>query len=336
MSAIPRIVMTCTPLRLSFAGGGTDFEAFYAQEDGAVLSTTIDKFVYVTVKRHGELFQENYRLNYYDTEHAQTLGEIRNDIARECLRLLPVEPPIFISTVSDLPSSSGLGSSGAFAVGLLHALHALRGDRVSLAQLAEEACYVEIDALQRPIGKQDQYAAAFGGLNHMTFRGDGRVVIEPQRLNVDNVSRIFENIMLFWTRTTRASHEILADQRAATPAKMANLRAMKGHCDELRVALGRNGVFDPALFGQILDATWRAKKDITSSISNTSIDDWYERALEAGAAGGKISGAGGGGFLLLVVPGERQADVRRALAELMEVRVNYEATGTRLLIPMGH
>ena len=174
--------MTRTPLRVSFAGGGTDLAAFYEREHGAVLSTAIDKYIYVTVKRHGDVFNERIRLNYYKSEQVQTIEEIENNIARECLRFLEIQPPIYISTVGDLPVASGLGGSSSFAVGLLNALHAYRGERVSAGQLAEEASYIEIDILKEPIGKQDQYAAAFGGLNFFCFKPGGSVTVEPHRL----------------------------------------------------------------------------------------------------------------------------------------------------------
>lgn len=336
MPNFPRIVMVCTPLRLSFVGGGTDLPDFYRREGGSVFSTAIDKFVYVTVKRHGKLFDENYRLNYFNSEHAQSLSEIQNDIVRECLRFVPVDPPLYISTVADIPSSSGLGSSSAFAVGLLHALHVMRRDRISSAQLAEEACHIEIDVLGHPIGKQDQYAAALGGLNHINFNADGRVTVEPQRLSAEKVGRLFDHIMLFWTRMPRSANTILAEQRLAMPAKLENLRAMKDHCEQLREHLNRDGDVDAAKVGRILDATWNLKRDITGAISNHSIDGWYRKALDAGACGGKIVGAGGGGFLMLIVPPERQKRVAEALSELVQIDVDYEATGTRILIPLGH
>ena len=336
MPHTPRIVVVCTPLRLSFVGGGTDLPDFYRREGGSVFSTAIDKFVYVTVKRHGKLFDENYRLNYFNSEHAHTLSEIQNDIVRECLRFVPVDPPLYISTVADIPSSSGLGSSSAFAVGLLHALHVMRGDRTSLAQLAEEACHIEIEVLGHPIGKQDQYAAALGGLNNIYFGQDDRVTVEPQRIPTEKVRRLFDHIMLFWTRMPRSANNVLADQRQAIPTKLENLRAMKGHCEELREHLNRDGDIDAAKIGRILDTTWTLKRDITNSISNHSIDGWYKKALDAGACGGKIVGAGGGGFLMLIVPPERKKQVAEALSELVVVDVGYEATGTRVLIPLGH
>ena len=336
MTTFPRIVTTCAPLRLSFAGGGTDMPSYYSQEGGCVLSTTIDKFVYVTVKSHGELFGEQYRLNYYDSEHTQAIDDIQNDIIRECLRLVSVSSPLYISTVADLPSSSGLGSSGAFAVSLLHALHTKRGDRVSVAQLAEEACHIEMNVLKHPIGKQDQYAAAFGGLNQIVFQKNGDVTIEPQRYRANVVQSLFDHIMLFWTNMPRNAAEILSYQKEQIPQKMENLGVMKGHCDDLKSQLSSDGQFNGKEIGGILDKTWQQKRAITSKISTAQIDAWYDKACAAGASGGKISGAGGGGFLVLIVEPEKQNVVREALSDLPLIPIQYEPSGSRVLIPLGH
>ncbi len=332
----PRIVTTCAPLRLSFAGGGTDLPEFYSLEGGSVLSTTIDKFVYVTVKSHGSLFGEQFRLNYYDSEHAYTLNDIKNDIIRECIRLVPVDAPLYISTVADIPSSSGLGSSSALAIALLYALHIKRGDRISLAQLAEEACHIEMNVLEHPIGKQDQYAAAFGGLNLFKFKPNGQVSIEPQRLSPEKISRLFNHIMLFWTSQTRSASKILGEQRNSLPGKMSNLRKMKSHSEKLKYMLTENTNFDPVAIGGILDETWQQKRDLTSAISNDKIDKWYQRARDAGATGGKINGAGGGGFLSLIVPPEKQKNVSEALHDMPQIKIEFESIGTRVLMPQGH
>ncbi|HJO05223.1 MAG TPA: GHMP kinase, partial [Acidobacteriota bacterium] len=214
MVTLPRAVTTITPQRLSFAGGGTDLPDFYQRHGGAVVSAAIDKYIYVTVKRHSPLFEEVYRLSYSTTEHVNSLDAIENDIARECLRLVEVEPPLFIATASDLPASSGLGSSSSFAVGLLYALHTMRGEDVAAGQLAEEACHVEIDVLRRPIGKQDQYAAAFGGLNYIGFQRDGRVHLDSVWLRGNGTSELFRQIMLFWTGVQRDAGDVLHEQRS--------------------------------------------------------------------------------------------------------------------------
>lgn len=330
-TARPGLVVTRTPLRVSFAGGGTDLPDFYERDYGAVLSTTIDQYLYVTVKRHGELFGEGFRLNYSQTEHAATLDEVKNNIARECLRLLAIEPPVYISTVADLPEFSGLGSSSSFAVGLLNALHAYRGERVSAGQLAEEASHVEIDMLKRPIGKQDHYAAAFGGLNYFRFMADGRVAVEPQQHAPESLHRLFDHLSMFWTGIRRDATTVLTEQQLNTEEKRDILERMRDYARELQLLM-RNG-FDPLEFGRVLDRTWQLKRQVASTISNEQIDVWYERAKSAGAVGGKICGAGGGGFLLLVTPQERRGVVQQALRDMTEIAIRYEAQGSRVLLP---
>jgi D-glycero-alpha-D-manno-heptose-7-phosphate kinase len=326
------LVITRTPLRVAFAGGGTDLSDFYEQDYGAVHSTAIDKYVYVTVKRHGEVFNEPIRITYSKTEQVTRIDEIENDIARECLRLLQIEPPIYINTVGDLTASTGLGGSSSFAVGLLNALHAYRGERVSAGQLAEEASYIEIDVLKQPIGKQDQYAAAFGGLNFFCFKPGGTVTVEPQRVRDGVLRELFRHMMMFWTGHQRDTCRVLAEQKAKTGEKMASLLAMRDHAHELRALIG-NGHFDPLECGDVIDRSWRLKRQLASAITTGQIDEWYARAMDAGAAGGKICGAGGGGFLLFIVPPDRRACVRRALGELMEVPIGYEAHGSQVLLP---
>jgi D-glycero-alpha-D-manno-heptose-7-phosphate kinase len=322
------------PLRVSLAGGGTDIAPYFTQHGGAVVSSTIDQYVYVTVKRHSPLFMENYRLSYSKTEHVDRLDDIENDIARECLRLVHVHPPLFIATAADLPALSGLGSSSSFAVGLLYALHAIKGENVSAGQLAEEACHVEIEVLKRPIGKQDQYAAAFGGLNYISFRRDGRVRLDPLWLPNDAISALFKASMLFWTAQQRDAGRVLAEQVSRMPqadAEYTKLREMADGCRDQLLS----GVQDLAPLGKLLDAGWRIKRGFASGISTDGIDEQYQRALSAGALGGKILGAGGGGFLYLLVPPEKQNDVRSALADMVDVAINYDPRGARILSVVG-
>jgi D-glycero-alpha-D-manno-heptose-7-phosphate kinase len=326
----PTLVMTRTPLRVSFAGGGTDLPDFYKLSSGAVFSTTINKYIYVTLKRHGELFGEQYRLNYSDTEHSQTLDEVKNEIARECFRLIPVEPPLYLSTVGDLPACSGLGSSSSFAVGLLNALHTFRNERVSPSQLAEEASYIEMEVLHRPIGKQDHYAAAFGGCNFFGFLSDGNVSLEPTRLANGCLHRLFDHLLLFWTGLTRDASSVLTEQKSNTASNMDVLQAMRKQARDLRLIFQQS--FDPIRFAEILDAGWQMKRQLASKISNSQIDSWYERAREAGALAGKICGAGGGGFLLFVVHPKCKSSVRAALAELTEVPVDSESHGSCVIL----
>jgi D-glycero-alpha-D-manno-heptose-7-phosphate kinase len=328
----PGVIVTRTPLRVSFAGGGTDLASFYSREYGAVFSTAINKYVYVTVKRHSELFFEPVRINYSQTEMVQSIDGIQNDIARECLRFMGIEPPIYVSTVADVPASTGLGGSSSFAVGLLHALHAYRGDRVSPGQLAEEATHIEVDVLKQPIGKQDQYAAAFGGLNLFCFLPNGGVTVEPQRLSKERLDLLFEHIVMFWTGMVHDAKAVLAEQNRNTPDKFESLKTMRRHAEAL-AKLVAHGTVELGEVGRILDATWRLKRDLASGITMPSIDGWYELALQAGARGGKLCGAGGGGFLLLLAEPERQNEIRSALSNLLELRVRPEVHGSRVLLP---
>lgn len=325
------LIVTRTPLRISFAGGGTDLAAFYEQHSGAVVSTTIGKYVYVTLKRHDSLFEAPIRLNYSETEQVETVSEIRNDIARACFEFLSIEPPIYMSTVADLPAASGLGSSSAFCVGLLHALHAWRGERPSAGQLAEEAAHIEIEALGRPIGKQDHYAAAYGGFNYFKFLPTGGVAVEPQRFDSGGLDRLFRSTMLFFTGLTRDAGRVLAEQQRNTPARIAELAELRDQAGRMQAMLC-NG-FQAGDLGRYLDGGWHLKRNLASAISNPKIDGWYRRAMEAGAEGGKLCGAGGGGFLLFAVRPEMRERVRAALGELREVPMKYEPGGSRLLMP---
>jgi D-glycero-alpha-D-manno-heptose-7-phosphate kinase len=327
----PRFVLSRTPLRVSFAGGGTDLADFYESGYGAVVSTAINHYIYVTVKRHGEIFNEPIRLNYSKSEQVKTIDEIENNIARECLRFLGIDPPIYISTVGDLPASTGLGGSSSFAVGLLNALHAYRGERVSAGQLAEEACQIEIEILKEPIGKQDQYAAAFGGLNVFCFKPGGDVTVEPVRLPNGKLAALFKQILMFWTGHQRDASTVLTEQKRKTTSKMEPLLKMREQAQKFQ-KLVSNGHYDFEGVGKLLDEGWQLKRQLASAISTHQIDFWYERARAAGALGGKLCGAGGGGFLLFFVTPERQEGVRLALPDLREVPVRAEVHGSQILL----
>lgn len=327
-----KMVVTRTPLRVSFAGGGTDLPDFYEFDEGAVLSAAVDKYVYVTVKRHSELFNEPIRLNYSRTEQVSSIDEIENNIARECLKFLDIEPPIFISTVADMPASTGMGGSSAFAVGLLNALHAFRGERVTAGQLAEEACYIEMEVLKEPIGKQDQYAAAFGGLNLLRFGRGGRVMVEPQHVVNGSVPKLFSNIMMFWTGHQRAAASVLSEQKSRTPSNMGVLMQMRAQAYELRKLFCSHEI-DIERLGRTLHEGWELKRQLGSKISSVDLDRYYARAMDAGAEGGRLCGAGGGGFLMFLVKPEMQTRVRQALANLTYLPLGYEVHGSRVLYP---
>lgn len=329
-----RLIVTRTPLRVSFFGGGTDLPAFYEREGGAVLSAAIQRYVYVTVKRHSELFLEPIRINYSKSEEVDTIDEIANNIARECLRLLAIEPPIYISTVADVPASTGLGGSSAFAVGLLHALHAYRGEQVSAGQLAEEASHIEMEVLGEPIGKQDQYAAAYGGLNLFRFKGGGGVTVEHLRMSHQDQRELFRCLLMFWTGHQRDASQILIEVQRNAGDKLEYLRKIRDQALEVYGRL-HAGPFDLRALGRELESGWQWKRELASTISNQEIDRWYETARRAGAEGGKLCGAGGGGFLLFMAPPEKHAAIREALSELQPMAVSPEPRGSQLLPAFG-
>ena len=332
LSSNSRMIVTRTPLRVSFVGGGTDLPAFYEREGGAVLSTAIKRYVYVTVKRHSELFFEPIRVNYSKSEQVERIGELQNNIARECLRFLEIEPPIYISTVGDVPASTGLGGSSSFAVGLLNALHAYRGERVSAGQLAEEASHIEMEVLGEPIGKQDQYAAAYGGLNLLCFKPGGGVTVEHQRVRNGHLRQLFDSMLMFWTGHQRDASHVLTEQQQNTPAKLEHLRKMRDQARDLHAMIG-NGSIGAEGFGRVLHEGWRMKRELASSISTSQIDRWYEAAMAAGADGGKLCGAGGGGFLLFIASPEHHGAIRVALSELTEMTVEHESHGSQIVMP---
>lgn len=328
---LPRTVTTITPQRISFVGGGTDLPSFYKDCDGGVISSAIDQYVYVTVKRHSPLFQEAYRLSYSKTEHAHKLDDIENSIARECMRLVHVEPPLYIATAADLPASSGLGSSSSFAVGLLHALHLLKGERVSPGQLAEEACEVEINILGNPIGKQDQYAAAFGGLNHIIFKKNGRVEIDHLVLEDNLIDKIFENSLLVWSGIQRDASSILSRQNKSLGKQLAGYRSLiedNRDCKEMLLHPPKDFLNQ---FGELLEKTWQTKKSLEESISLAEIDEIHSQIKSLGGYGGKLSGAGGGGFFYEIVPKERQSAILNFFGQTKALKVSYEPSGSRLL-----
>lgn len=331
LDKFPRFVTTITPQRISFAGGGTDFPDFYLRHGGAVVSATINQFAYVTVKRHSNLFQEQYRLSYSKTEHVDDIDLIENDIARECLRFLNVEPPLFISTTSDLPLSSGLGSSSSFAVGLLLALHTLRGETVTAGQLAEEACHIEINVLGKPIGKQDQYAVAFGGLNYYEFRQDGRVRVESLWNSRNDIQSIFDSSILFWTGVQRKAEDILSEQQKNIPDRIDSLIEMSKLAIRCREVI-LNSEKLVSEIGEIINMSWVHKRNFASTISSDLLDDGVARAINSGAIASKIAGAGGGGFLYVLAKEVDQENVVRSLSDMSPVSFNYSPFGARVLI----
>jgi D-glycero-alpha-D-manno-heptose-7-phosphate kinase len=321
------MIITQTPLRVSFAGGGTDFPDFYKREDGCVISSAIDKYIYVIIK---ERFDRKIRIGYSRTELADDLEEIEHGLVRECLRRTGIRHGIEIATMADIPSEgSGLGSSSSVCVGLLNAMYAYQGVLRTAEDLAREACEIEIDILGKPIGKQDQYIAAYGALRLFHFRPDNAVRVDTVELDEAKRRRLSENMLLFFTGMTRSANEILCEQRHNIGGRLEILRKMKEQAFDVRDCLANGANWNR--MGRILDRGWELKRQLASRISNAAIDEIYEIAIDHGAAGGKVCGAGGGGFLLLCCPPDRQPQLRAALSHLRELPCNLERDGTKVI-----
>ena len=320
------MIITQTPLRISFAGGGTDFADFYKIDGGCVVSTAIDKYIYVIIK---ERFDDKIRVGYSRTEMVDSIDEIEHELVRECLRKTDITHGVEISTMADIPSEgSGLGSSSSVTVGLLNAMYAYKGIIMPAQVLAKEACDIEISILEKPIGKQDQYIAAFGGLQFIEFRPSGHVKVIPVAIHPDKKRRLGESLMLFYTGVTRSSSDILTEQKSNISSRIPVLQDMKAQAEELYQSL-LNGSTDKV--GKIMHHGWLHKKKLAGRISSGDIDRMYEAAIKAGAIGGKIAGAGGGGFMLLYCPPERQPAVREALDGLKELPFSLERDGTKVI-----
>lgn len=315
-----------TPLRVSFFGGGTDFPAFYQQEGGCVLSTAIDKFIFVTIKRR---FDRLLRVGYTQTEMVASRDEIQHALIREAFCKTGITEGVEITTLGDIPSEgSGLGSSSTVTVGALHAMYSLRGELVSAERLAREACEIEIDTLGSPIGIQDQYIAAYGGFRFMEFLPDGQVTHHKIELDADCSRRLNDNLMLFFSGVTRRADRILSEQKQNIALRMAVLCEMKQMAYTARDMLLAGNVDG---IGELLHESWQLKKQLASQISNGKLNDIYTAARKAGAIGGKVTGAGGGGFLLLYCPHEKQDCVRKALNGLQELPFKMERDGSKVI-----
>lgn len=323
------MIISRTPFRISFAGGGSDLHSFYQFEYGAVLSVTINKHLYITVRRQNRLHNYRIRVSYSVTESVDRVDHIKHPIVREALNLLQIDEPIEIVSISDIPAKTGLGSSSSFAVGLLHALYAFKGQYVSAERLAREAAYIEIDVLKRPIGKQDHYAAAFGGLNFIRFFPNEEVLVEPVICRRSVIDEVFGGLMLFYTGMTRDAGGVLKEQSENTAANVDVLQAIRDQAIELKEVLENGDGLEE--FARILHEGWTNKRKLAAGISNPIIDEYYETALKAGALGGKLLGAGGGGFLLLCVQPANQEAVRRALPGLIDLKFESEPYGSRII-----
>jgi D-glycero-alpha-D-manno-heptose-7-phosphate kinase len=320
------MIISQTPLRISFLGGGTDFHDYFSQHGGMVLTTTIDKYVFVILN---ERYDEQIVINYSKKEVVSSVDEIKHELVREAMRKTGVTGGIEITMIADIPAEgTGLGSSSSLTVGLLNALYMLTGQQVTAEQLAREACEIEIERCKKPIGLQDQYIAAYGGLCSIRFSGDENVTISKIGLS-DNQLRTFrDNFILFYSGITRKSEEILKEQKSGIPAITGSLTSLKRLAAEGDEALRKN---DYSSFGKLLDESWSIKKQLATSISNPEIDNMYEVAKNAGALGGKILGAGGGGFLLLFATQGKHEPIRKALKNYREMPFLFEKDGSKII-----
>ena len=322
------MIITQTPLRISFAGGLTDFADFYEREDGLVVSAAIDKYIFVIIN---ERFDDRIYINYSKREAVDHPDEIEHDLIREALRLTGVTRGVEITTLTDIPSEgSGLGSSSSITVGLLNALYTYCGNPQPTEKLARDACEIEIGRCAQPIGKQDQYIAAYGGLCGFTFRPGG---VEVERLGLadGHADRLSESLMLFYTNKTRKAETILREQKANMTGKFALVKEIKSVAQSARSALAA-GEIDR--MGELLDRGWNWKYKMSGLVSNDEIDTMYRKARDAGATGGKVCGAGGGGFLLLCCPESSRSRVRDALSDYRELPFNLERDGTKVIFNM--
>ncbi len=320
------MIIVQTPLRVSFFGGGTDFPAFFLQEGGCVLSSAIDKYIFVIIKKR---FDQKLRVGYTRTEIVDDISEIQHDLIREAFCLTGISRGVEITTMGDIPAQgSGLGSSSTVTVGALHAMYTLQGKIVTAECLARQACEIEVAKLGKPIGYQDQFIAAFGGFRFLEFTSCGEIRVEGFELDPCTSRKLKNSFMLFYTGSTRHAESVLDEQKSNIDQRLEVLREIKNITHTARAELKAGNLES---IGALLHESWKLKKSLASKISNSHIDSIYDAALKAGATGGKITGAGGGGFLLLYCVPEKQESVRSALDQLQELPFQLEPEGTKVI-----
>jgi len=323
------MIITRTPFRISFFGGGTDYPGWYREHGGAVLSTTIDKYCYLTVRHLPPFFEHRIRVVYSRIESCNRIDQIQHPAVRETLRLLNIERGVEIHHDGDLPARSGMGSSSAFTVGLLNALHALNGSMASKKQLAHEGIRIEQEILKETVGSQDQVNAAYGGFNHILFHPSDEISVRPVILPPARLKDLSSHLMLFYTGIARTADQVASTYVPSLEQKRRQLRILRDLVDEsLSILCGSGGIRG---FGELLHESWLVKSSLSEKISSSHIDQIYLAAREKGAVGGKITGAGGGGFLLLFVPPERQTAVRETLHDLLHVPFTFENSGSQVI-----
>lgn len=322
------MIISRTPFRISFFGGGTDYPAWYNDHPGAVLATTIDKYCYITARYLPPFFEHRSRIIYSRMEHVHGIDEIDHPAVRETLRFLDMHKGIEIHHDGDLPARTGLGSSSAFTVGLLNALYALRGAMTAKDQLAREAIHIEQAMIKENVGSQDQILAAYGGFHHIEFAGAGEPSVTKVTLSMESLALLQEHMMLFFTGISRTASEIAAQQIMNIPHRQKELSAMYAMVAEALRCLKADDFMG---FGRLLDESWQIKRTLSNKITTPGVDDIYNKALKAGALGGKLLGAGGGGFVLVFAEPDRKPAVRQALAGLLEIPFKFETLGSQII-----
>jgi D-glycero-alpha-D-manno-heptose-7-phosphate kinase len=324
------MIISRAPFRISFFGGGTDYPVYYRENGGSVLSVSIDKYCYITCRYLPNFFEHSSRLVYSRTELVKYIDEIQHPSIRECLRFMRINQGIELHHDADLPARSGLGSSSTFTVALLHALYTLKGQMASKERLAKNAIYVEQELIGENVGSQDQTIAAYGGFNHISFSGNHTIDVRPVVLSKEKEDYLLDRLVLFFSGISRTASEIAGEQIQRTPKLGNELGQMQSLVnDALRVLQGSIGSLDD--FGRLLHETWRLKRSLTGNITNAVIDDIYNAGINAGALGGKLLGAGGGGFVLFYVKPENKANLIKALPDLMHVPFRFDYTGSQIV-----
>jgi len=323
------MIISRTPFRISFFGGGTDYPIWYRENGGAVLGTTIDKYCYISCRHLPPFFTHKHRIVYSQIETVKDINEIDHPSAREVLRFAQIDQGIEIHHDGDLPARTGLGSSSSFTVGLLNALYALKGVMPSKSQLARDAIHIEQDLIKESVGSQDQVLVALGGFNRVEFARENEFKVTPITIKTDRLDQLQKHLMLFFTGFSRKASDVAAEQIRQTPGKKAELGRMYEMVDE---AIGiLNSQDDLASFGKLLHEGWMLKRSMSSLVSNASIDEVYRVAIDAGGIGGKLLGAGGGGFILFFVPLDLQSRVRTALGSILNVPFRFENSGSQII-----
>jgi len=330
------MIISRSPVRITFGGGGTDLSSYYSKYGGALIAAAIDKYTLVTAHTR---FDDDIKLNYSKAEQVKSIDEIKHNIFREGLRLLNIKKGIELTSLSDMPSSSGLGTSGSFTVAVLNALHTYKKEFVSQRQLAEEACKIEIEILNEPIGKQDQYIAAFGGITSLQFAKDGSVKVEPVKMSEEAQDELHNNIILFYTGISRSASEILREQNEKS--KVDESKTIETLHEIKRIGLETKKAFEKGnvnKLGEFLDIHWNIKKGLSKEISNEYIDECYNLAKKNGALGGKIMGAGGGGFFMFYHDGNNteKTEFIKTLAKkgLKRMRYKFDFEGSKIILNM--